>query len=218
MRVDQKQLSQRVTAFMKTPQSEKIWAELEAPIWAGFLLSGLTFAIGFVMLVSIIWSREGCRYLYSALTLEAVRGCRSQARKNPDLLSSLICHGVITNPQINLGAVLGSLGEAVDHNRLASLAVQLGQIYRSGSNDPKHQEVLTILRDDTYVPYRRRIVPESFCGMPDCYLFDIALNPADGAKSDRGSVMYACVATNDKAQLIEQIPWSVAAPCVALDN
>lgn len=200
---------------MKTPQSESIWAELESPVWAGFILSGVTFAIGVALLASIIWAREGCRYLYSGLTLEAVRGCKSKARTNPALLHSLICHGVITNAQTNLGAVLGAFSESVDHNRLASLAIQLGEIYRAGSQYQKNLEVAAILRDDSYQPYRRRLIPESFCGMAECYLFDVALNPVDGTKSDRGSVMYAFVATNDKSQLIQQIPWSIAAPCVA---
>jgi hypothetical protein len=218
VRVEQKQFSNRVAAFMKTPQSERIWAELETPVWAGFILSGVTFAFGMVMLVSIIWSREGCRYLYSALTLEAVRSCKSQARTNPDLLSSLICHGVITNPRNNLAAVLGSMDPAVDHNRLASVAIQLGEIYSSGSQYPKNPEIEAILREDAYRPYRRRLIPESYCGMANCYLFDVTLNPVDGAKSDHGSVTYAFVATSDKAQLIEQIPWSIAAPCVANDG
>ena len=199
---------------MKTPQSERIWAELESPVWAGLILSGVTFAIGVVLLASIVWSRDGCRYLYSGLTLEAARGCKSKARTNPALLHALVCHGVITNSQSNLGAVLGALSESVDQNRLASLAIQLGEIYRAGSQYPKNPEVGAILRDDSYQPYRRRLIPESFCGIADCYLFDVALNPVDGAKSDRGSVMYAFVATSDKSQLIQQIPWSVAAQCV----
>ncbi len=200
---------------MKTPQSERIWSELESPVWAGFILSAVTLGIGVVLVASIIWARDGFRYLYSGLTLEAVRGCKSKARTNPALLHSIICHGVITNPQRNLGAVLGSLNESVDHNRLASLAIRLAEIYRTGSQSPQGSEIATILRDDNYEPYRRRLIPESFSGIADCYLFDVALNPADGSKSDRGSVMYAFVATSDKSQLIEQIPWSVAAPCVA---
>ncbi len=179
------------------------------------MLSGVTFAIGIVLLVSIIWARDGCRYLYSALTLDAVRGCKSKARANPNLLQAIICHGVITNAQSNLGAVLGALNESVDHNRLASLAIQLGNIYRTGSQYLENAEVARLLQDDSYKPYRRRLIPESFCGMADCYLFDVALNLADGAKSDRGSLMYAFVATKEQPQLIEQIPWSVAAPCIA---
>lgn len=214
MHIDQKQFAKRVTRFMESPESERIWAELETPIWAGFLHSGLTFAFGAGMLASIIWSREGCRYLYSALTLEAVRDCKSKARKNPDLLSSLICHGVITNGQNNLGAVVGSLDESVDHNLLASIAIRLGEIYSNGPQQQEDHPISAVLKDDRYEPYRRRQVPESFCGIANCYLFDVTLNQSDGAKSDCGSVMYAFVATRDKAQLIEQIPWSVAAPCL----
>ena len=218
VRVDQKQLSSRVAVFMKTPQSEKVWAELETPAWAGLILSGLTFLSGFLMLFTIRWSLDGIKRIYSALMLEAVRDCKSPARKNLSLLSPLICHGVITNPQTNLGAVLGAFDEAIDHNRLASIALQMGENYSEGSYRQTPPEISAILQDDKYEPYRRRLIPESYCGILNLYLFDVTLNPMDGERSDRGSVMYAFVATNDKSQLIEQIPWSIAAPCVSKDG
>ncbi|MBA4031916.1 MAG: hypothetical protein C0478_13645 [Planctomyces sp.] len=215
MRVDPKKLAIRVNAYMKKPESEKIWAELETPIWAGALVSGITFVVGAVKLVSIIWAINGCKMIYSALTLEAVRGCRSKARQDPSLLAGLVCHGVITNPNINVGTVLGSLDLAADHDRLASTAKHLAEIYKAQSTSSADPQIVSLLKDDQYQPYRRRLIPERFCKTKECYLFDVTLNPADGAISEQGTVLYAFVTTKDEAQLIEQLPWSVAAPCVS---
>lgn len=215
MHVDQKKLAIRVNAFMKKPESEKIWAELEIPIWAGVLLSGVTLVVGAVKLVSIIWAINGCKMIYSGLTLEAVRGCRSKARKDPTLLAGLVCHGVISNPKNNLGTVLGSLDPAADHNRLASTAKQLADIYKTQSTSSADPEIVSMLKDDEYQPYRRRLIPERFCKVKECYLFDVTLNLADGIMSEHGTVLYAFVTTKDEKPLIEQLPWSVAAPCIS---
>jgi hypothetical protein len=214
VQIDQQRLRRRTAAFLKSPQSKHVWAELETPVWAGLLLSGATLLYGLVLLVSVRWSLRGCSMIYSALTLEAVRGCRSKARQDPTLLAPLICHGVITNPQVNVGAVLGSLDESADHRQLARFAVRLGGIYQGTAAGSAPPEISAMLRDDQYQPYRRRLIPESFCQVPECYLFDVTLQPDDGAMSDGGSVMYAFVVTRDDQPLIEQIPWSVAAPCI----
>ena len=214
MRISDKLYAKRVADFLRSDEGKAVWNDFEAPIWFGVILTGISLGTGLAQLLTIRWTLNGIANIRKVLTLHAIKGCQCEARKDIKLLRPLICHGVINNPHTNLGVVLGSFRQSVDHDRLAAFARKLSEAYAGTSDHSIDSELLAILRDDNYRPYRRRSLPERLTKIPDCLLFDVDFDSKDGASNVDGTVQYAFVAIGEEKGEIAQIPWSVAAPCV----
>ena len=100
-------------------------------------------------------------------------------------------------------------------------ASELGKLYAEGSDLHSDQPMLSVLREDTYVPNRRRAVLASHSEGRDLVMFDLEMD-TDKACFVDGVVWVACVATTSEGNAggeplrgnILQIPWSVGASAV----
>jgi hypothetical protein len=205
----------RVTDFLRSPAGERVWGEFEIPRWFGLALCGLYCAIGLVKLPTVIWTISGIRSIYEGLTFKPLRDCRCKARDDFTLLRPVIGFGIVANPKLNVGLVLGSLDPKQELAPIGELARRFTNIYSTSGPEEDRSEIAQILRDDAYRPYRRRVIPRAYAPYADreLTLFDVELDAADGEKYLPEIVMYAFVATTEKDGMIKQIPWAIAAPC-----
>ncbi|MCI0359850.1 MAG: hypothetical protein L0211_15340 [Planctomycetaceae bacterium] len=218
IQIDDARLRANLLAYLRTPAAEPIFEEFDTPWWACLIGVAILATIACCMLPTIIWTLDGLKALWSVLKLEPLAELSKSVRDDPESLVPLVVHGVIIGPDqkhaLGLGTFLTAEEYSVDW--LASQAERMGKLYKTDSPPAQDRPLWELLRDDNYRPYRRRRVPEPFAEGQEFYLFDVEVDPSEGAALPGVAVLFAMVATSGEKGEIKQLPWAVTQGAVEI--
>jgi hypothetical protein len=226
MRIDCKILNARIRAFLKSPDAKPVWDELTNSVLFNVVASFFMAMIGLILLCTIVLTKVGFEMLkgilLSFVTLEVFRDPKKELQAHPERLQPLVLASVIAAPNGH-GLMLGSLSARTQSNGdfLARKAGELADIYTEGSSEDE-DEITKLLRDDVYVPNRRRQVPASHSEGHDLLLFDMEFDAENIHFSPDETGWVAAVATVKQDEeagpprgCVVQIPWRVVAAAVS---
>jgi hypothetical protein len=194
--VDETVFRRNMAAFLKSPAAGKVFEELDTPWWLCGLGAVILFGAGVLMLPTIVWTKNGLKAIWSVLRLEQFSVLKDNPSRKPETLCALVAHGVIIGPDQKHALALGALtpGKRTPDD-LAQMAMRLANLYEVGPSRPEEEPLVDLLRDDTFRPWRRRRIPESFAGGDDeLYLFDVEVDLQEGRSTPYETVMFAFVA------------------------
>lgn len=164
IQVDDERFRQSWHQFLKHPASIPVREELETS-WALCFIGWFILLIaGRIMLVTIRWTLNGLKALWSVITFEPFGALRDNPSRNPDAYQPILAFGIIIGPDQKHALALSTFrpSREVSLDRIARTAGELGVLYVGGSDDPKDAETFELLRDDAYRPCRRRKLPEAY--------------------------------------------------------
>ena len=226
MHLDSDKFESNVRDFLASPEAEEFWEEAENSVLFNVVASLIMLPIGLILVCTIILAKIGILMIWgilkSFLTLEVFQDQRKKLKSQPEKLVPLINAGIIIGPRGH-GLVLGSFSRTAqeDMSLLGQISQTFGDFYTEGSDADSDEPVVSLLRDDVYVPGRRRTVPRSHSAGRDLVLFDMEIK-VENAEMIDDVVWVACVATREKPLeegepprgSIIQIPWWVVGDAV----
>ncbi|WP_417851376.1 hypothetical protein [Thalassoglobus sp.] len=183
--------------------------------------------IALILICTLILAKLGAQLLWAILqsffTGEVFRDQRKLLLQDEARIRPLILGAIILGPHGH-GLVLGTfLRKSQQETTLLGLkAMEFASLYKSDTPSAEDKEMFEMLRQDAYIPGRRRVVPESHSGGHELVLFDIELDPEKAIVTDRKFGWVAAVTTLDPEKEVEdqrdaiiQIPWDVVADAVS---
>jgi hypothetical protein len=225
MHVDELRLRQVVLTYLKSEAGRELLRKFGTTWIHALIFSAVAFVLAIFAIISIIFFVPGIRLMQCVFSGEFFRGIGRDFSHRPAELFPLIALGVMIGPDRKAALALGSFrphGQQ-DFVRMSKLAQLLFEIY-VGSGDgarPEHQAMRALMQADSYVPHRRRRVPEPYAQGMDLLLFDVWLqDEIETCETPLGHVAMSFVADIGKpedeglAGEINSIPWSVVAPAV----
>lgn len=220
VQIDEAALKKSALTFLRSPAAERIYEEFDTPWWLCLIGAVILLVAGVLMLPTIIWTVAGLRAIWSVVRLEQFSVLSKNPRKNPESLRVLICHGITIGPDQRHALVLGDFRSSSEYSVdwLARKAAFLGKLYREGPSRPEDESLYSLLRDDTYRPYRRRRVPEPHAEGTELFLFDVELDVSEGRTTPFETILFAFVATPGEKGEIMQVPWDVANDAVHMKS
>lgn len=226
MRINYEVLNAKVREYLKGPDAKPVWDELTNSVLFNIIGSFFMAIIGLILLCTIVLTKVGFEMLkgifLSFVTLEVFRDPKQEFQLHPERLQPLVLASIIAAPSGH-GLMLGSLSARTqsDGDFLARKAGELADIYTEGSSDDE-DEITKLLRDDAYIPNRRRQVPASHSEGHDLLLFDMEFDAEKIHLSADETGWIAAVATVQQSEeagpprgCVVQIPWKAVAAAVS---
>lgn len=208
MNVDPSQFQSNVLQYLQSSAGKKKIEEFTCPLGLQLVLAAFVIPIALIMMLTVVKAASGFKLLRD-IVVSLFTDDAKKLRNNPTELRPLITCGIIVGPQGH-GLVLGSFVEETqaDLAFLAHKAYVLGKLYGTGPTSPDEEPMFKLLRQDNYVPSRRRLVLEPLAEGRELYLFDMELKMGEAWVAPTGTKMFACLARRDSGS-INQIPWQV---------
>jgi hypothetical protein len=218
IQLDDERFRQNWHQFLKHPASIPVREELETS-WALCFIGWFILLIaGLIMLVTIRWTLDGLKALWSVITFEPFKALRDNPSRNPDAWQPILAFGVIIGPDHKHALALATFQTVRDFSldHVADLAAELGSLYIGGSDNPADAETFELLRDDTYRAYRRRKLPEYYAHGLELFLLDVEIDLKEGRETPYDVVAFAMAARKGDSGPIAQLPWGVAEGAVTI--
>jgi hypothetical protein len=215
--IDEAQLQTTAQQYLRSPYAQKVYEEFDVSFGMCLFMNCLVGCFGLLMLPTIRWTLDGAKCLWSAATFESFGAMKKNARHNPGKLRALILHLIIIGPDRKHALAVGTFRPAGSYSAdwLAQAAAKLANIYTQGPSSPSEQPLYELLRDDTFHPNRRRLIPPPIDYGLELMLFDVEIeNLAEGRETPYESVMFTFLAEPEEKGGIIQVPWAVAAEAV----
>ncbi len=218
IQLDDERFRQNWLHFMRSPEAARVRQELSPSVSACLAWWLILLVAGLILLVTIRWTLIGLQMLYAFITCAPFRALKENPLRQPDEFQPLLAHGIIVGPDQKHALVLATFEPSSDvsHERNASIAQELAELYTTGGDEDSDPETLALLRDDEYRVYRRRPVPASHNYGFKLLLLDVEIDLAECIQSPEETLLLALVARKGDSGPLAQLPWSVAATAVRL--
>jgi|SaaInlStandDraft_1057018.scaffolds.fasta_scaffold52508_2 hypothetical protein len=231
MVIDQNLLDSSVIQYLKSDCGQAHLAEMENSILFNVIGSLIMIPIALLLICTIFLAKIGALMLWgviqSFLTGEVFRDQRKLLLKNEERIRPLILSTIIIGPDGH-GLVLGTFSKTSQQKTdvLSRKAREFADMYAESFPSSTDEEMSEMLKEDSYSPGRRRVVPESHSAGESLILFDMELNLDEAKLSHDGQTQevsgwVAGVTTFDPEKKVEeqrdgivQIPWEVVAGAV----
>lgn len=217
-----------VIQFIQSPDGYNLLKQILPGPLVGIIFALVALFFSFLAIFTIIWTKAGLETFFGLLkvifTGEVFEDTRKTIQNEPKRLFPMLTIGIIIGPQGH-GAVLGSFSPSDQKNfrLLREVAKELANLYTNGPKAPNEQAMYDVMKNDTFIPDRRRFVLEPFARGRKLVMFDVEQNVDETACSN--DIVYSSflVTNNDTPEEIKkqkltkppkgsiiQLPWSSA--------
>lgn len=219
MHINRQQLQDDFQEWLDTSEGQELGAS--GPVVGTIFFFGGIF-IGLILSCTIIWTLNGLKCLWWALTLKPFRD-----ENNFDDAQVVIAHGIIMNAKARQsgdnegpGMVLATFEDesVVTPLELQTLAATIASVYSDGADNEDEQALVPLVEDDTYLGDKATRIPEPWANGRELFTWQCRIDANKAEHHPLGSMLVAFAGHPEKTDYekvaLEQIPWQAVQRCV----